>query len=158
MAVYSPIIIARFWSKVDVRPSMIECWEWRASKTPLGYGKMRFRGGTYIASRLAWEIANERFLDRGAVARHSCDNPSCCNPTHILPGTQLQNMQDMRARGRQRHVGLAGEKNPRAKLSGDDVQRIKARIASGETNISIARDYPVTHALISRIRLGKAWA
>lgn len=88
---------------------------------------------------------------------HSCDNPACCNPLHIKPGTQMQNLRDMRDRGRQRHVGSPGESNPRAKLSLGDVENIRHRIACGETNISIATDYPVTHALISRIRVGKAW-
>jgi hypothetical protein len=157
MAMHSPTTIARFWSKVDVRPGMNECWEWRAAKTTAGYGKMKVSGVMYIASRLAWEIFNGRTLSDSLVARHACDNPACCNPEHIQPGTQTQNMQDMVSRGRHRPAGMPGETNPRAKLTQSDVQEIRARIARGETNVSIARDYPVTHALISRIRQGSAW-
>lgn len=37
------------------------------------------------------------------MVRHSCDNPPCCNPAHLLVGTAAQNAQDMAERGRHRN-------------------------------------------------------
>lgn len=48
------------------------------------------------------------FLTRGfypPVVRHSCDNPLCIKPEHLLPGTASDNMKDRSERGRtHKHV------------------------------------------------------
>jgi len=36
----------------------------------------------------------------GGVVRHSCDEPLCINPSHLLEGTHSDNTQDMLARNR----------------------------------------------------------
>lgn len=98
MARYRPTTVARFWSKVDVRDNDIECWEWKASKNAGGYGRFKANGTTQNASRIAWEIAHDAPL-WGKVARHTCDNPACCNPAHIIPGDQADNIADKMQRG-----------------------------------------------------------
>ena len=81
------------------------CWEWTASKHPKGYGylcvgKTKHR----YAHTVALELKIGRTLGEGMteVARHTCDNPSCVNPAHLVPGTCQDNTDDMVARGRQR--------------------------------------------------------
>lgn len=42
----------------------------------------------------------------GLAVRHTCDNPRCINPEHLILGTQQENIQDMMERGR--HVSIRG--------------------------------------------------
>lgn len=157
MAPYSPITVARFWSKVDVKPSALDCWEWKGASSRRGYGKIKVKGESLIASRVAWEIANNAKLG-DLFALHKCDNPKCCNPAHIFAGTNQDNMDDMRRKGRVRNFSASGAKNPRAKLTADQAIAIKKRIAAGEKNQPLADEYGVSDSAISLIRRGKAWA
>ncbi|MBA2684067.1 MAG: HNH endonuclease [Gemmatimonadaceae bacterium] len=55
------------------------------------------------------------------VARHTCDNRDCCNPSHILDGSYADNSRDMRERDR----SAKGEKHSQSKLTERDVQDIR---------------------------------
>lgn len=91
-------LAARFWAKVDVgAPS--ECWPWRLSLSN-DYPAIKVDGVTRRATQMAWEIANGVPFPEGMEALHSCDNPPCCNPGHIRPGTHKENQEEMAARGR----------------------------------------------------------
>lgn len=52
----------------------------------------------------------------------------------------------------------AGGSNPNAKLSAEDVTKIRARIASGESMPAIARDYGVDAPCIFKIKHRRTWA
>ena len=155
MAIYSPTHTARFWSKAKVG-SDAECWPWQAGKCRDGYGKFGVHGWTLRAHRIAWEMFNGEPLGE-RFACHTCDNPACVNPNHIYAGDMRTNVADAVERGRLRAANQAGESNPRAKLTMDDVREIRRRIDAGETNIAIARDFPVTHSMVSRIRRSRSW-
>lgn len=106
---------ARFWSKVEVR-GVNECWPWTGkaygrSRGGAIRGRVRYEGRIQYAYRVAYELAFGKTLS--GVARHQCDNPACCNPYHILDGTQSQNMQDMIERGRRRYEGISSEQAQR---------------------------------------------
>jgi hypothetical protein len=50
---------------------------------------------------LGWILANKQdWPEDKPVARHTCNNPACVNPDHIIPGTQYENVHDMIAAGR----------------------------------------------------------
>lgn len=86
----------RFWSRVQ--PSTDDkCWPWMRSTTTFGYGQIYVGETAYTAHRLAFYFANGQWPN---VATHKCDNPICCNPSHIEDGTYRSNMKDRSARGR----------------------------------------------------------
>lgn len=144
MAALDPITLARFWSKVDVGfPA--ECWPWRAQINENGYGV--FQGGK--AHRTAFQILKGPIPD-GEVVCHRCDNPVCCNPDHLFAGTQLDNVRDMIAKGRNRNA--LGERHHRAKLTDKQVAEIRASDATGA---QLAKLYGVAQSTISGIRSRK---
>lgn len=96
---------ARFWTNVDMAdPS--GCWPWTLSTGDGGYGRVKMLGATRPAHRMAWEFQNGRPMPRGSWALHTCDNPPCCRPSHVFPGTPADNVADMMAKGRYRRTNV----------------------------------------------------
>lgn len=102
----------RFFSRVKV-DEQTGCWNWIGKPTPDGYGLIggeiggvRYapKGRRMLAHRVSWIIHNGPIPDsdayHGTVVRHSCDNPLCVNPKHLLLGSQAANVKDMLERGR----------------------------------------------------------
>lgn len=135
----------RFWSKVEVRGTA-ECWPWTAATDGHGYGAIAASGQrrTLQAHRVAYALKNGPIPD-GLKVLHRCDNPACCNPTHLWAGTQADNMRDMGAKGRR----------GRSKLSKGDVCAI--RRGSDPVN-DLASRFGVTPAAIRQVRRGAVWA
>lgn len=79
------------------------CWIWTGSLSRQGYGQIRMAktgpGQLRCASHIALELAG-RPLPAGLFACHKCDNPPCVNPDHLFPGTQVDNIQDAKRKGR----------------------------------------------------------
>jgi hypothetical protein len=151
----------RFWEKVD-RRGPDECWEWLAStiKKRGGYGQFGIqRDGRNInvyAHRFAYELTHGTIPV--GLLRHSCDNPPCCNPAHLIPGSHADNTDDMMARGRHRVAPLLGERHGCAKLTDVRVLEIRRRVASGEASIVLAHEYGVHRSTIKRAASGKRWS
>lgn len=88
----------RFWSRVA--KSVEACWLWTGSKDDDGYGLAFFWHRRRIkAHRLSWEL-NRGPIPAGLDVLHSCDNPPCVRPDHLFLGTQVENMEDARRKGR----------------------------------------------------------
>jgi HNH endonuclease len=147
----------RFWRRVD-RRGPDECWPWLGSRLPNGYGITRLWGSerryTIGAHRAAWVVSHGE-IPAGMFVCHRCDNPPCCNPSHLFLGSPKDNLDDMYRKGRQRN--LVGEQRAFAKLTQTQVLEIRARYASGEKQRDLASEFNVRQPRISKIVTRKAW-
>lgn len=134
----------RFWAKVDKSGN---CWLWTAALLKTGYGCLRINRKTTRAHRVAYELSVGP-IPEGALLRHTCDNPRCVNPAHLLLGDKRSNAMDAIERGQHR----CGERDPKSKLSNKDVTNIRSALARGETGRSLAKRYRVDESWISQIK------
>lgn len=98
------------------------CWIWAGMRNALGYGVIRYSGKRSFAHRLSFELYKGQ-IPEGMYVCHKCDNPSCVNPDHLFIGSPKDNMDDMRAKGRENYV--KGEQNSNAKLVQEQVIEIR---------------------------------
>lgn len=107
------LLNTKFWDRVTNLNEPDKCWIYEGAQTPNGYGHTFREGKDIYAHRLVWELAAgpipEFFGDQPACVMHSCDNPSCVNPAHLLLGNMRLNIADRDAKGR----GRPGGRRPR---------------------------------------------
>lgn len=139
------------------------CWIWTGPRTDKGYGTIQcqrhFNAQRIRAHRMSYELFVGA-IPEGALIRHSCDNPLCVQPSHLVPGTQADNMQDkvIRDRPRGNPRPKRGADSNLSKLVAADVIDIRARQAAGESYRAIAQRYGVTKECIYRIVRRINWA
>lgn len=152
--------IARFWSKVSIPSGDNECWEWTGGKTGSGYGtfKPQETGEPIGAHRMAYYLKNGEFPEDGLVVRHTCDNKTCVNPHHLIPGTKADNARDAVERGLFPKIDRAGDNNGAAKLSAAKVADIMFFLEKGVSINWLAKKYGVTYDAVWRVKTGKSWA
>lgn len=143
------------------------CWEWQGGRLKAGYGKIRIGEKHELVHRLMWEIHNNATIPDGMVVMHKCDNPCCCNPTHLQLGTHADNSHDMWNKGRGVSVGLSGEVNPNVTLTEEAVAKIRKSYVgrqhhtlpkTGPTMKELAQKFGVSITQINRILKGESWS
>jgi len=152
---FSGSTIERFYRKLEPRG---DCVEWTGCISPFGYGGLSVRPfGRLFAHRVAWELAHGR--PPTGVVRHSCDNRKCCNPKHLIEGSQKENIRDCIERGRFCNPPkLQGAEHGNAALVEWQVHEIRCRRTRGELTAAIAKAFGVSDSLVSAITTGKAWS
>ncbi|HLL92813.1 MAG TPA: HNH endonuclease [Solirubrobacteraceae bacterium] len=153
-----------------MRPGLTPCWECSGYHDRDGRAYMRvgsLSDGTRRKEgmhRVAFFVAHGRWPEPDGC--HTCDNPGCCNPDHVFEGTHLDNMADMRAKGRsctgERHWANRrpeavprGEAHPGARLTVEQVMQIRAADGS---RTEIAEQLGVSAGCVDNARSGKTWA
>ena len=129
------------------------CWHWTACTNSSGYGQLLVRGASLGAHRVSWALHCGE-IPPGMHVLHRCDNRACVRPDHLFLGTNLDNVKDREAKGRNRFSRNKGERNPGAKLTRQQAEAIRR---SGAKQVVLAEQYSVTFQMISRIKRNKAW-
>lgn len=75
------------------------CWEWQKFRNKHGYGKITYEGKKWIVHRLAFSVFVDK-IPEGGLVLHKCDNPCCCNPSHLYLGNHSDNNNDVIRRDR----------------------------------------------------------
>ena len=162
-------ISRRFWTRVDQSTGPDSCWLWMGPLSKKGYGGFSI---LYQKNKTLFSSAAHRFayadhfkvkIPEGLMVCHNCDNPPCCNPSHLFLGTAKDNTQDAIKKGR--HVfgklpvnHLKGSTNPSSTLTEKKVLQIRALHATGEYRlIDLAIMFHVTQTNISYIVRRKSW-
>lgn len=141
-------------------------------------------GVNMLAHRASWILHYGDIQDNGeyhgTVVMHKCDNPSCVNPEHLMLGSQKDNVHD--AISKRRNIPIRatniekarikkrtakakidqteifkGENNANAKLTEDDVRKIKKLMADGIKRMHICSMFKITKSALYAIHSGRNW-
>lgn len=133
------------WLIEAVKSPDTQCLLWPfKSKDKNGYGKCLFEGHFVASHRLAFFLYYGHWPQ--PCGRHTCDNPACVNPTHVVAGTHLENMADRTAR-----------KRTSSRLSERDVLFIRSEYRTGEGFFGLARKFHTSHQNIHSIISRRTW-
>jgi HNH endonuclease len=142
----------RFLAKIS-RDADRGCWLWIGMTDPSGYGITHINRRKLGAHRAAWKLFRGE-IARGLFVCHTCDVRACVNPEHLFLGTAADNAQDMIGK----HRNPRGEKHPLAKLTAEQVSRIKAMLVEDRFYMTeIALQFGVSATAIWSIKSGKTW-
>lgn len=144
-----PSITERFWSAIHKTES---CWLWTGTICR-GYGYIGIGPGgrqvRFRAHRLSWML-HFGDIPEGLEVMHSCDNPACVRPAHLMLGTHQENIADAIRKGRKNCWGLQ-------KLTAHDVHQIRAMRAAGTLQKDIAARFGVARNTVSQVLTGRNW-
>ena len=135
------------------------------------YGKWTWNRQTVMPHQLAFFFSNDRWCKEGLVIRHICHNNLCCEPSHLIEGTQAQNIDDMIKADRHNcgkgdrhgwklHPELIprGEQASQAILTENQVRKIyKLTINREMTQKEISLLYRIDQSTVSYIKTRRLW-
>lgn len=129
------IRLENFWEHVNKTSDNSECWNWMGAKfSENGYGYICANRKHLHAHRIAWQLTFGQ-LDEKTFISHKCCNKTCCNPSHMFLGLEVDN-----------------EKGPTVKLSNDVVKQIRKEYSRGYlSQREVAEMFGTTQSNVSLI-------
>ena len=138
------------------KPNENGCILWTGKKHSDGYGLIRAGGSNLdelFTHRVSYLMAFGPF-DTNLFVCHRCDVPACCNPDHLFLGTNKDNMNDCKEKGRHVH----GERCPAAKLTDKKVKQMRQLYADKIANkTDLSKSFGVSMASISDALARRTW-
>jgi hypothetical protein len=150
------------WSQDILRDKIVEsmvidpvtkCWNWTGTIFKKNNRACISLGKRTLAARVSYALFKGRI--GGLLVLHTCDNTLCVNPKHLWLGTNLDNSQDMVAKGRT--SPQHGTFNPCAKLTEEIVADIKRELRAGALQYKLAIKHRVCKQTICNINSGAGW-
>lgn len=132
--------VERFWSKVRKQDDG-RCWEWVGNMHNNGYGLITIEKKHWRVHRLSYCLEHGS-IPEGMFLMHQCDNKICVNPAHLKPGTHVENMAEMKTRGR-------ASKGPKKRLTQEQIKYI---LESGKSLSVLTAELKVHPRTIERVR------
>lgn len=114
------------------------CWNWKGAKLRSGHGVVKVSS----KSKMAYRVFFTFFIGTIAVGlqlHHTCENPSCVNPHHLIAVTPGQ------------HARL------HAKLSYEKAAEIRRLYATGKSQQEIADMFGVDQTTVSCVLTNRTW-
>ena len=141
------VSVSRFWRLVQIG-AHDQCWQWLGCTDSDGYGLFVYHGQRRPAHELALSFSTGEVRHKDLDTCHACDNPGCCNPSHLRFDTRQSNVAEMHDRGRAKVD---------SKLTADEVRLIRERRELGARQQDLADEFGVTAGQISMIVRGIRW-
>lgn len=147
-------IKSRFMISVSIDP-VSKCWNWTQVLAKNGYGGFYCLVKKFLAHRISWML-HKGIIPDGLCVLHRCDNRRCVNPDHLFLGTNKDNQDDCKSKGR--NFRVRGEDFSVCKLTKSSVLEIRKRRSLGEMYKDIQKDFPgISKDTIRACVVGKSW-
>ena len=154
------ISVAERLAKYSTRNQGTGCLEWHGYKDVYGYGILLVSIDGVKKNKKAHRLSYEQTfgdIGEGKFVCHKCDVRNCIEPSHLFVGSAADNNEDMMRKGRFKLGGKPhyGEKNPKAKLTKQQVDGIKVLFKYGISKRSIANSLYLNATTIKKSFAGK---
>lgn len=137
--------LTEFWKRVE----KAGCWTWKGASAR-GMGRVLYEGILWTPPELAW-MAVRGTLPPNETPVPSCGTDHCCRPDHMTLAPRL-------ILKRQLHTGQpGGARHPRARLTSEQVQEVRLRVAAGEPQKLVGAFFGISQPHVSRLSRGVRW-
>jgi hypothetical protein len=145
-------LLARIRANVEVMPN--GCHEFRGNTGTKGYGLISVKSKGESVHRVVFRLCVGE-IPAGMLVRHTCDNPPCCNPEHLLLGTHTDNARDRVNRGRS---ALGARQNGTKKLGPEKALEIRKLREAGSRVTVLAAQFGVSVSSVQDVLRRKSYA
>lgn len=146
-------LLERFEDKIFYSPD--GCWYWIGACGHSGYGHLLLNKKIQGAHRISYILHHGNDIPKDMYICHNCDNKLCVNPHHLFLGTPTDNCVDKVMKNR--HNSPQGERHGRAKLTSDDIIKIRELSSLGIPNYMLSEQFNVSRPHISYIVRNMTW-
>ena len=126
------------------------CWLFEGYRPSGKHGRIEYREQQIYIHRAIYAALHGPIPPEMEIC-HTCDVGNCIFPDHLFLGTYLDNINDMRRKGRGVDPPIiSGESHPLATLSDEDVAEVR-RLAGRQKQRDIAARFGVSQSTVWRL-------